>query len=111
MKRLRTGDLNKQIEIQKRSSTQDEYGQQTDSWSTIATPYSSVQTFGAQESIQGSVEVSTYKYKFRIRFDPNLERIRNNHRVLFKGRELDIVGVENFNENNIELIITALETE
>ncbi len=111
MKRLRTGDLNQKIDIQKRSTTQDQFGQQTDSWTTIASPWCSVQTFGAQESVQGSVEVSTYKYKFRLRFDSALERIRNNHRVLFKGRELDIIGVENLHEKDVELIITALETE
>lgn len=103
---IESGKLRHRITIQQRSTTQDVYGEPTDTWTTFATVWASVEPiigreFFASEQVQA--EVTT---KIRIR---NLDGILPKMRVSFGSKIYDIKAIMNIEERNREILLMCEE--
>ena len=68
------GRLDKRVSIQRRSSTRDSYGQEIDSWTTIAQVWAQVKPLGGKEAMRGAAMVveSILTHKVTVRYSESL---------------------------------------
>ena len=59
------GQLNKRIEIQRRVSTQDNMGQETESWAVLASRKSSIRMTAGGETVSTTGEIATNMFDIR----------------------------------------------
>lgn len=88
------GRLDKRVSIQRRSSTKDSYGQEIDSWTTIAQVWAQVKPLGGKERMRSTAMVveSILTHTVTVRYSeslmPPLEA--DAWRILYGSRLLNI---------------------
>ena len=108
---MKAGDLRKRIEIQQRSSAQDEYGQQLTSWGTLLTTWAQIEPIsGAQLDRARSIYNET-SHKVTVRWRAQLNDIRRvgSYRVLYAGRIFDVGASMNLDERNRTVVLLCNE--
>ena len=104
---IKAGELTQRIAFQRdESSTVDDYGQVTRSWSTYYTTWASVRPLSGREQEQGMARQASISHRVRIRFKAD---IQHGDRISMGGRVLEIVSVRNIDEGSWELEIDAIE--
>jgi SPP1 family predicted phage head-tail adaptor len=63
------GKLDKRIKLQSRSATLDDYGQQIDSWSDVATVWANVKPIGGREKLRAMAIESVLTHTVAVRYD------------------------------------------
>lgn len=108
---MRAGRLRHRVTIQTVGSTYDDYGDLSDSWSTLASVWASISPFASKEQdIAAELSgVATHIVKIRYR-----SGINPKNRVLFGSRILQILGIKDWNEYKagrcLELICMEVTT-
>lgn len=90
---MRAGTLRHQITIQQRSSSRDTFGEEQNSWSTVATLRASVMAVGSRELIRGEAVNNEITHTARIR-KPEGVSLLPEMRVSWDGRLFRILGIE-----------------
>ena len=104
---LKAGELTQRISLQRDDSTTvDDYGQVTRSWSTYHTTWASVRPLSGREQEQGMARQATISHRVRIRFKGG---VQHGDRISMGNRILEIVSIRNIDESSFELEIDAVE--
>ena len=108
---MRAGRLRHRITIQSVGSTYDDYGDLSDSWTTLASVWASISPLsGKEEYIAKELSgVATHSVKIRYRTG-----VTAQNRIEFGSRILQIEGVKDWNEYKagrcLELICKEVTT-
>jgi len=65
------GKLNKRIKIQSRSATLDDFGQQINNWSTVATVWANIKPISGREKLRSMAMQSELTHTVAIRYNVN----------------------------------------
>ena len=103
---MRAGRLRHRITIQSVGSTYDDYGDLSDSWSTLATVWAGIKPLtGKEENIAEELSgVITHSIVVRYRTG-----VTANNRIQFGSRVFQIESLRNWDERNIFLELLAKE--
>ena len=103
---MRAGALRKRLILQSVGSTLDDYGDLSNSWTTDATVWGSIQPIsGREEKIAGELTgVVTHFMKIRYRAG-----VTAQSRISYDSRTFQIESVKNWDERGIFLEILAKE--
>jgi len=103
---MRAGQLRHRITIQSVGSSYDDYGDLSNSWSTLATVWASISPIsGKEERIADQMQgVETHSIKIRYR-----SGVTAQNRILFGSRTFEIMSVKDWNERNVFIEILAKE--
>lgn len=102
------GEFNKRIEIIREVETKDSEGFPTSEPTTIYTPYASVKTTKGFTLIANGSDFEKATTNFTIRYPAQVEITRKD-KIHFKGKEYEILYLNNVNEANVLLEIQAKE--
>ena len=91
---MEAGKLRHYVELQRVTVTSDSHGDQVKEWATIATAWASIEQLSGREFLQASQAMSDVNVRIRIRGRTDVT-LTPKDRVLYAGREHDIVGVRN----------------
>lgn len=88
------GRLDKRVTVQQRSSTKDSYGQEIDSWTTIAQVWAQVKPIGGKERMRNAAMVveSILTHTVTVRYSNSLmpPLVADAWRILYGSRILNI---------------------
>lgn len=87
---MRAGRLDRRIELQKNSPTQNTAGEEVDNWTELYTVWAEVIPVRGSERYASQQDAAVIEEKFRIRY---LSDITPKNRILYNSRIYDIKGV------------------
>jgi SPP1 family predicted phage head-tail adaptor len=93
---MRAGNLDRRIAIQRKSITQSDSGEEVVTWTAVATVWAEKLSKGAIERMARQQIIAEAQLVFLIRWSDTVKETTAEHRIVFDGRECDIVGVEEF---------------
>ena len=70
---LPAAEFNQSINIEQRTSSQDELGQPIETWAIVAAVWASVKHVSGLSAIKGDADVSTVKASIRIRYRTGID--------------------------------------
>lgn len=105
---LKAGTLRHPITIQSNTIGRDAYGGLTESWATHFTTRASVNSIGATERQSGDRITADHVYEFIFRVNPS-KSVTPQNRISYDSRTFDIETVENFEEKDHIIRLTAVE--
>lgn len=100
---MNPGKLNKLIDIYKKTITQDSELNPIETWLKIDTIWADVLSKTSSQYYRAATINSQIEEVFHIRY----RKIDGRMRIKFKQRTYEIVGIENVDENNVEMFISA----
>ena len=104
---ISAADLNTRLNIEQRTSSQDELGQPIETWSLVAAVWGSVRHLSGVAAIKSGADGSTVKASFRIRY---MAGIDSGMRVTVDGKHYNIVAIlPNRAERYIDLVAEVIE--
>ena len=103
---MRAGALRHRVTLQSVGTTYDDYGDLSDSWSTDASVWASVNPISAKEEyIAGELTgVATHEIQIRYR-----SGVTEQNRILFGSRVFQIESVRDWQERGVHIKILAKE--
>jgi len=104
---MRIGKLRHRITFQQRTTTQNSYGELTETWADYATRWASVEPLKGREYFSAKQTQAEVDVRFRCRYLSGLNTA--DFRIKYGSRIYDIVSIINVDERNKELIIMAKE--
>lgn len=103
---MRAGKLRHQITILQVSESRTGSGGVSESWSTYATVWASIEPLNGREYLASQQRQSSETHKVRIRY---LFGITTKMRVLWGSRTFDIQAVLDTDENGRETVLMCVE--
>ena len=106
---MRAGLLRQRLAVQSVTRSQNNYGEPTDSWSTLTTIWGSVEPLQGRELFTARQVNPELTHKITVRYST---AITPDKRIAFGSRAFDINQVRNIDERNktMELICKELVT-
>ena len=106
---MRAGRLREYIQIETYTSTQDDYGQESRTWITLAGRRAEVKPmFESAEADHGGKMEGRTMYRFTMRF---VDGVTQAARLVWDSRTFEIMEVINTMERDRETIIRAVEND
>lgn len=105
---LNAGELRHQIQIQSASTTPDSVGQLQKTWSTVRTPWASIEAITGRELYQAGELTSQVTHVIKMRY-PSGVNVVAGMRVLFAGHAYLIQAPINVGQQNVVLKLYVLE--
>lgn len=96
------------LTVERKSTTQDAYGAESESWVELLTRRCSVEFAGGREFLVADQESSQLRALFRLRYDAGTAGIVPRDRIVFDGEYWDIQTITNTRAINREIQITAV---
>ena len=97
------------ITIESPSTTQDSFGQPTDTWNTVCSPWADITAVTSKEVYAlGAGFTSQVTHKIVIRFNPSV-CIEAGYRVLYRNRTFLVQAVTDPDEQRAQLNLMCLE--
>lgn len=84
--------MDRRIAIQANTPTRNDYGEEIEGWSTIATVWAEKIENRGQERFQSAQFIGKEAVSFRFRWSETVKAVTAKHRVVFDGRIFEIVG-------------------
>ena len=108
---MRAGDLRHRAELQQQLVTKDSYGQQVNSWVTLATIWCQISPVSGKEAFMAQQVQSETTHQIRCRYRQEFANPKTVAacRLLFKGRIFNITSSINWDERNREITLMATE--
>jgi SPP1 family predicted phage head-tail adaptor len=108
---LRAGTLRHRITVQRRSSAVDSFGQQTTTWTTVATVWASIEPSGGKELMAAQSMAIDQPSTITIRWQPMFANPMAvaAMRILYGTRIFDIHASNNPEERNRVLVLLCSE--
>lgn len=109
------------VTIQEVTETQNSYGEPTQSWSTFAERWASIEPIAGREYFAAKHENTEADVRIRLRWERLLVQLTTKHRVLYtrplldespetaQTRVFDIEAVLNLRERNREVVLMCRE--
>jgi SPP1 family predicted phage head-tail adaptor len=106
--------MNRRIELQCQSASQDDFGQPLTVWTTYLNTWASIDAQNSQLKWATSEFISKATYRICIRWTPNVA-ISAKHRIIYKdvfGRHVyEIQSIVNTKAANTELVLLCYELD
>ena len=109
---MRGGTLNRLVQIQSRTMTQDSFGGQSETWTTINSVYALIESLGASERAAAASYSTDVSHRVTCRYDPNVfadPRAVGAYRVLYGARIFRIEGSMNIDEGDRTIVLMCSE--
>ena len=103
MARVRSGRLNQSIQIQRYSSVEDSFGQQTKTYTTLLTARAEVQVASETENIAGGKYDGRTLYNIYMRFTD----VEKKDRIVWNSKNLEVLQVQDKSNRKRELTLLA----
>lgn len=103
---MQAGKLRKRIEIQRRSTTRDSYGQPTTAWETLATTQAEIEPMSGRELVAAMAVQSEVTHTVTIRYRPG---INATLRIKYADRLFNIHSVIDESERHRMLTLMCSE--
>jgi SPP1 family predicted phage head-tail adaptor len=103
---MRAGRLRHRVDIETVGTTYDDYGDLSDSWTTLASVWASISPISGREETIASELTGVVTHSILVRYRSG---ISEQNRIIFDSRVFQIESVRNWNERNIFLEILAKE--
>lgn len=103
---MRAGKLRHRIEIQEAIETTDEYGQVQQTWQTVATRWGGVEPLSGREAAHSKQVHQDTIHEVTLRYYAGLTA---KHRLVYDGRQHEIISVTNKSKINHEHIVLCKE--
>lgn len=103
---MRSGQLRHRVQIQARSTAQDDFGQPLDQWTTVIKRWASVDPISGREFIAKSGEAADTTHKIMIR---TFTGLLPSHRILIGARVFDIQHIANWQERGVYMQLICRE--
>lgn len=106
---MRAGELNRRIQLQSVTRTQDGFGQMSESWSTVATVWASIEPLVGREFYEARQINDKTWVKFRIRYRSGLD---TSMRIVDPETSLvyDIRSIVHYRHDRRETVLMATNT-
>src|SRR3546814_6741718 len=69
---MRTGDMDRRVTLQRFTTTQDEYGEEIQTWTDLATVFAEVRQQGGKEYLAAATTLAERRVVFFLRWFPGL---------------------------------------
>jgi SPP1 family predicted phage head-tail adaptor len=106
---IRAGDLRHQVQIQQRSTQQDELGGQITVWQTIRTTFARIATVGTKDDYQAGQFSAQVSHTITVRAYAGATEILPGMQVVFGSHTYIIQAIDNAEMRNIYLNLICLE--
>lgn len=107
---MRPGRLSKRVRIERSVSTRNAYGEHVKTWQPLFTRYATVKPLRSSEGYQARRETGELQYQVILRYDSSTATIQASDRLIYEGKQLDIVGPPiNNGEKNIAIELLCVE--
>ena len=106
MTRVEIGDLRHRITLQKQVITINENGFEVKTWQDYRTVWAAASNLHGREYYAAAAVQAENTVKFTIRY---LEGLGTTMRILFQGRQYNIISIDNIKYQNRYMEIKALE--
>lgn len=108
---LRAGQLDRYVDVQQRSTTPDALGQPLNTWTTIKSVYAGIEALSALKRAIAGLAVTDVTHQITVRYDAIFAdpRVAGAYRIVYVGRIFEVLGVENVDEGNQMIVISARE--
>ena len=103
---INASELDKRVTFQATTQTPDGAGGVTEAWGVIATVWAKIEPIKSYERFIAMQTETHVTHQITCRYNPLITTAK---RAVFNSRIFDITGVVNVNEDNVALIITAME--
>lgn len=103
-------DFDRKIELQRKSTTQDDYGSEVVTWASIAPGgiWASYKPVSDGEKLSAGEVSSALSARFTIRYDSAWSDVSTLDQLVFEGKTFDIWGVKESSDGRRQFIeITA----
>jgi SPP1 family predicted phage head-tail adaptor len=107
---MQSGKLNRRIQIQSQSASQDEYGQQLTTWTTVLSTWASIRAATSKEIYASSGFVSQISHVITLRYRLGCP-IKGSYRVLYEDRIFQIQAVSDPDEGRKQINLLCLEID
>ena len=105
---MRAGRMRHSVTLQRQASTQDAWGQQTNTWTDLGTCFASIEPVRGREYFVASGEKANVTHELRMRARSDISP-RPDDRVSFGTRNFDIQSVLNLSEHGREWVFMCIE--
>ncbi|WP_417848373.1 phage head closure protein [Thalassoglobus sp.] len=105
---MRAGELRHLVTIQQRSVTRDDFGAESEVWTTFSQVWAKVQPLSGQELEHAQAMHSETTHKITIRY---LADMTPEMRIQHDSRTLEILSIKNLDERSIQLELLCREWE
>lgn len=93
--KITVGKLDRKITIQAKSVSQNEFGEEIETWATFASVYAAKADVSDSERMAAAEVSATITTRFRVRWSSALAAVNpGDHRVVLEGRVYDISGIK-----------------
>jgi len=107
---LDTGKMNREIVIQRKTSTQDGEGGSSDTWATLYSCWCEIKPFSAQTLVKGQNVIYETKKIFKTRYE-EAPLASTDDRILYNSNYYDIQSIINVDEGDHTLHIYGVSTD
>ena len=105
---MEIGELRHRITFQKLTTTTNENGFEVEAWEDYKTVWAAVTNLHGREYFEAAAVQKENTVKFTIRYFKGLD---TSMRILFQGRQYNIISIDNIKYKNKYIEIKALEVE
>jgi len=105
---MEIGELRHKITFQKLTTTTNENGFEVEDWEDYKTVWAAVSNLYGKEYFEAAAVQKENTVKFTIRYFKGLD---TSMRILFQGRQYNIISIDNIKYKNKYIEIKALEVE
>lgn len=109
---MRSGTLNRLIQVQSRTTTPDTFGGQSETWTTVGSVYALIEALSGNERAAAASYSTDVSHRVTCRYDPVLfvdPRVVATYRVLYGARIFNIQAMLNIDESNRTIELLASE--
>ena len=105
------GKLDKRITLQSRSATLDDYGQQSNSWTDVATVWANIKPVSGREKMKAMQVDSILSHTVAVRYNATFmpPRTVDAWRIVYNGRYFNIIAAMDLEEARQYIIFDCLE--
>lgn len=105
---MEIGELRHRITFQKLTTTTNENGFEVETWENYKTVWAAITNLHGREYFEAAAVQKENTVKFTIRYFKGLD---TSMRILFQGRQYNIISIDNIKYKNKYIEIKALEVE
>lgn len=103
---IAAGTLRHQIEIQRYTETQNDFGEVIEEWNTLHTVRASIAPLSGKEYFASKQVNAETTHQVYIRY---ISGLKPADRILFNGRIFNILNILNYKEKNVSLELLCTE--
>ena len=105
---MKAGALRERITIEDKTVTQDGYGAEVITWSSVGTFWGAVEPLAGREFLEGRQLIAEVTTRIRLRYQPDVD-IRPEMRAEYRGRYFEVVAVLHIKERKREIHLMCTE--